>query len=284
MFSATSLADARNAAGSALSRQRALDRARRHLVTGPAQEQLRGQRRHRAPFAFQIRGPGGGGAFDGVGEEVDRRADEPACELRAHTCLVDLAGRDRLQALEYAATVNCPIGLTPGDVEVSRRRRVSQRLGEPRRKRCTGKTFVPPLPVTVLPQHICRSSRRPLLGCAAVVRRRPRRDMTDSRSTRRPPRRRPRRPAATSNTASTSTAEAVTDGAITAPEPNHSPISAAGGASPWRAAAPATARSTTGGLPRSPSRSIRTDSACQTRRVISRRISTPASFSGFRIT
>ena len=62
----------------------------------------------------------------------------------------------------------------------------------------------------------------------------------------------------TSNTSSMPTAEAVKDGAMTAPEPNHSPISAAGGASPCRAAACATARSTAGALPRSPSRSIRT--------------------------
>ena len=37
-------------------------------------------------------------------------------------------------------------------------------------------------------------------------------------------------PGGTSNTSSMPTAETVKDGAMTAPEPNHSPISAAGGA------------------------------------------------------
>ena len=48
---------------------------------------------------------------------------------------------------------------------------------------------------------------------------------------------------------------------MTAAEPNHSPISAAGGGSPRRSAAAATARSTAGAPPKSPSRSIRTSQA-----------------------
>jgi len=56
-----------------------------------------------------------------------------------------------------------------------------------------------------------------------------------------------------------STATASSDGAMTAAEPNHSPIRAAGGGKSCRSAPEAMARSTAGALPRSPSRSIRTD-------------------------
>ena len=70
---------------------------------------------------------------------------------------------------------------------------------------------------------------------------------------------------------------------MTAPEPNQSPISAAGGATPRLSAAAATARSSRVALPRSPSRSMRIGSACQTRRVISRGTAMPDSFSGLRI-
>jgi hypothetical protein len=55
-----------------------------------------------------------------------------------------------------------------------------------------------------------------------------------------------------------STGDAVTDGAITAAESNQSPITAAGGAKPNRAAASATVRSTAWAPPKSPSRSILT--------------------------
>jgi hypothetical protein len=48
---------------------------------------------------------------------------------------------------------------------------------------------------------------------------------------------------------------------MTAADPNQSPISAAGGGTPHRSAADATERSTAGALPKSPSRSIRTDQA-----------------------
>ena len=62
----------------------------------------------------------------------------------------------------------------------------------------------------------------------------------------------------TANASGTSTGCTETLGAITASEPNHSPVSAAGGGSSSRLVASPTARSTRGAPPRSPSRSIRT--------------------------
>ena len=105
-------------------RQRALDRARRHRLTAAPQEQLRRQRRHRTPLAGQIGRPRGRRALHGVDEEVDRRAVDAARELRAHARLVDLARRDRLQALEHAAAVRIAVGLAPRDAVRPRRHAV----------------------------------------------------------------------------------------------------------------------------------------------------------------
>ena len=171
-------------------RQRALDRARRHRLTAAPQEQLGRQRRHRAPVAGEIGRPRGRGAFHRVDEEVDRRAVEPAGELRAHTCLVDLARGDGLQAVQHAAAVGVAVGVTPGDVAVPRRRRGPQRVGNPLRKRCAGKAFVPPLPVAVLAQHAVRPAAGRLGNPRRPARRRRRRDTTGSRTSRRRPRRR----------------------------------------------------------------------------------------------
>ncbi len=62
-------------------------------------------------------------------------------------------------------------------------------------------------------------------------------------------RRRCARPGCTSNTSAGSTGRTSTLGAITAAAPNQSPISAAGGGSPRRPAASATARSTAAAVP-----------------------------------
>ena len=113
-----------------------------------------------------------------------------------------------------------------------------------------------------------RSSLLPLLGYVRAVRRRRHPDTTDTRTSRHRLRRN-QAPGGTSNISTTATGDTVTDGAMTAPEPNHSPINAAGGAA--RAGRrPREACSTAGALPRSPSRSIRIDPACQTSRAISR--------------
>ena len=71
---------------------------------------------------------------------------------------------------------------------------------------------------------------------------------------------------------------------MTAREPNQSPISAAGGGRPWRAAPEATARSTAGALPESAIRSTRIDQACQNaQRLIALATLIPPSLSGLRI-
>src|SRR5271166_1128261 len=73
------------------------------------------------------------------------------------------------------------------------------------------------------------------------------------------------RAGAAPNTSGGSTGDAQTVGAITARDANHSPIRAAGGGRPRRAAPCATASSTAGASPRSPSRSIRIGPGWQTR-------------------
>ncbi len=131
----------------------------------------------------------------------------------------------------------------------------------------------------------CRSSRPRLRESAGRDRRRRDRGRTDSRSSRR--RRRHRRcPAALSTTSKTSglaTGSIETLGAMTAREPNQSPVSAAGGGRPRRDVAEASARSIAGPLRGEAIRSIRIGPACQTCLEISRSTITPPSFSGLRI-
>ena len=268
-------------------RQGALDRARRHRIARASQEQLRRQRRHRAPVAGQICRPRGRRAFHRVDEEVDR-ARRRAC-LR--TACTHTPGRSR------------PRRSPPG----SRARLGGGRRGRHHPRRCRSPSAAAGFAMRRQPSpKVLRrrgfrttsarrcpgaarspSSRPPPRGCGRVVRRRRHRDRTGSRTSRPRPRRRDfgalARQAVSVETSPVATADTVNDGAMTAPEPNHSPISAAGGGSPRRSAAAATARNTPGALPRSPSRSIRIDQACQTRRVISRRTSTPVSLSGLRI-
>src|SRR5271166_4660461 len=72
------------------------------------------------------------------------------------------------------------------------------------------------------------------------------------------------RAGAAPNTSGGSTGDAQTVGAITARDANHSPIRAAGGGRPRRAAPSAMASSTAGASPTSPSRSIRIGPGWQT--------------------
>ena len=218
MFSATSLADARSAAGSACQRQRALDRARRHRVAAPAQEQLRRQRRHRAPVAGEIGRPGGTRCGP------PRRRRSPAAspstragELGAHAGLVDLA-RARSPPGSPARR-----GGVPRDRARPSRfrsdpmhRRHRQCVGNPFGKRCAGKAFVPPALRRDPGAARSRSSRRPPRGSVARGRRRRRRGRTGSRTSRRRRRRVGARPVDTSNTSARSTGGTATVGAITA--------------------------------------------------------------------
>ena len=114
-FSATSLTEARSADGG---RSRGsvplmgLDVTR---VAGAAQEQFRRQRGHRAPVARDERRPGGCGAGDGVGEEVDRVPVQRADELGAHAGLVHLARGDGLEAGQHSRAVDVAVGCGPVD-------------------------------------------------------------------------------------------------------------------------------------------------------------------------
>ena len=263
MFSATSLTDARSAAGSARPRQRALDRARRHRVAAAAQEQLRRQRRHRTPVAGDIRRPCRGGALDGVDEEVERRAVDAAGELRAHAGLVDLA-----RARSPPGTPAPRGGGRRGRRRPSRCRKRSAAAGVVAARRSASPAAVRRKGFRTTtarrgPARSTQSVQPPAAsGCARAARRRrvgigqvaePAAADRASASAR-PVRTRER-------VGGVDRVRRQRLGAMTAREPNQSPISAAGGGSPRPAAAAPTARSTAGALPRSPSRSIRTDSA-----------------------
>ena len=197
MFSATSLTDARSAAGSAVCGSVPLIGL--DVTASPARRRNNsGDSDATAPHSpATIRRPGGGSAFHGVGEEVDRRAVEPARELRAHARLVHLTCGDRVQALRARPAVGLTVCVAPADVEGRSAAGVSQRIGHPVGKRLHRKGFR----TTTCPSLSWRSTQsrpaaRRLGNARTVVRRRRHRDRTGSRTSRRRPRRRPRHRAA----------------------------------------------------------------------------------------
>ena len=97
-------------------RQRALDRTRRHRVAAPPQKQLRRQRCDRTPIAGQVCGPARGRCAPPRRRRSRLRAPSiRPDELRAHTRLVDLARRDRVEAGQHTSAVRFTIGLAPGN-------------------------------------------------------------------------------------------------------------------------------------------------------------------------
>ena len=232
MFSATSLTDARSAAGSSCRGSVPLigldvTASPRRRGTAPATATPP------HPSRRPVRRPRRGRALHRFDEEVDRCAVEAARELRAHAGLVDLTRRDRLQALEHPAAVRVAVGLAPRDPAPTRRHGRTARSRSPSPKGAPER----------LSYHHCpslswRSTQSDQPPAASGIRGPPVdaivgiRQITEPSAADRPA----RRTRGMANTSLTSTAVTATDGAMTAPEPNHSPINAAGGGKPCRRA------------------------------------------------
>ena len=145
-------------------RQRALDRARRHRVAdraagtapGTATPPRPSRPRRYAARAGDVR------ATASTKKSTGAPSSAPD-ELRAHARLVDLAGGDRLEAGRARPARCASRSASPHSMpKPLRGRRISQRLGDPSRKRCTGKAFVPPVSVGVLAQHAVGPAARRL--------------------------------------------------------------------------------------------------------------------------
>ena len=250
MFSATSLAELPQCRRVARATARAFDRARRH----PSPRRRRnssGDNEATAPQSPATNAARAGAvrATASAKKSSGMPSSLPG-ELCADARLIHLAGGDRLQAGQHPGAVRVAVGGSPVDapaacVAVGASMPAQATAASVRRKGFRTTRFRRGPGAARSP-----SSRRRPRGCAVALRRRRRPDRTGSRSSRRRPRRR-RRPGGREHVPRC-TWRAVHRGAMTAREPNQSPISAAGGGQTVSSAAAATARSTVGASPSAP--------------------------------
>ena len=185
MFSATSLTDARNAAGSAVPRQRALDRARRHRLAAPAAGTAPATARPPRPSHRPHTPPWRARCVRPHRRRSRRRTLERPGELRTDARLVDLTRCVRLEARQHAAAVRVAIRLTPRDFDVPRLAAICNASADPVRKAFRRKDFRTTIAHRGPAAARNPTSRRRRLVCGGRARRSRRRDRTDSRTIRR---------------------------------------------------------------------------------------------------